>query len=66
MKKTVRNAVLAAMVLTTVCGGAQMAWAEDVDLEGTGLSVVRATVNEEKTAKMRILILQERILFIQS
>lgn len=32
MKKTVRNAVLAAMVLTTVCGGAQMAWAEDVDL----------------------------------
>jgi outer membrane autotransporter protein len=27
MKKTVRNAVLAAMVLTTVCGGAQMAWA---------------------------------------
>lgn len=54
MKKTVRNAVLAAMVLTTVCGGAQMAWAENVDLsnaEGTGLSVVRATVNEEKTAK---------------
>lgn len=36
MKKTVRNAVLAAMVLTTVCGGAQMAWADnqvvDVDL----------------------------------
>ena len=32
MKKTVRNAVLAAMVLTTVCGGAQMSWAEDVDL----------------------------------
>lgn len=29
MKKTVRNAVLAAMVLTTVCGGAQMSWAED-------------------------------------
>lgn len=29
MKKTVRNAVLAAMVLTTVCGGAQMAWATD-------------------------------------
>lgn len=27
MKKTVRNAVLAAMVLTTVCGGAQMSWA---------------------------------------
>ncbi len=54
MKKTVRNAVLAAMVLTTVCGGAQMAWAENVDLsnaEGTGLSVVRATVNETKTAK---------------
>lgn len=54
MKKTVRNAVLAAMVLTTVCGGAQMAWAENVDLsnaEGTGLSVIRATVNETKTAK---------------
>lgn len=53
MKKTVRNAVLAAMVLTTVCGGAQMAWAEDVDLsnvEGTGLSVVRATVGKEKFA----------------
>lgn len=32
MKKTVRNAVLAAMVLTTVCGGAQMALAEEVDL----------------------------------
>lgn len=32
MKKTVRNAVLAAMVLTTVCGGTQMAWAEDMDL----------------------------------
>lgn len=32
MKKTVRNAVLAAMVLTTVCGGAQIAWAEDVNL----------------------------------
>ncbi len=30
MKKTVRKAVLAAMVLTTVCGGAQMAWAENV------------------------------------
>lgn len=29
MKKTVRKAVLAAMVLTTVCGGAQMSWAED-------------------------------------
>ncbi len=29
MKKTVRKAVLAAMVLTTVCGGAQMAWATD-------------------------------------
>lgn len=29
MKKTVRNAVLAAMVLTTVCGGAQMAWADN-------------------------------------
>lgn len=27
MKKTVRKAVLAAMVLTTVCGGAQMSWA---------------------------------------
>lgn len=54
MKKTVRKAVLAAMVLTTVCGGAQMVSAADVDLsnaEGTGLSVVRATVNEEKTAK---------------
>lgn len=53
MKKTVRNAVLAAMVLTTVCGGAQMAWAEDVDLsnvEGTGLSVVRAAVGKEKVA----------------
>lgn len=53
MKKTVRNAVLAAMVLTTVCGGTQMAWAEDVDLsnvEGKGLSVVRATVGEEKSA----------------
>lgn len=53
MKKTVRNAVLAAMVLTTVCGGAQMAWAEDVDLsnvEGTGLSVVRAAVGKEKFA----------------
>lgn len=32
MKKTVRKAVLAAMVLTTVCGGAQMSWAEDVGL----------------------------------
>lgn len=51
MKKTVRNAVLAAMVLTTVCGGAQMSWAEDVDLEGTGLSVVRAKVNETKIVK---------------
>lgn len=52
MKKTVRNAVLAAMVLTTVCGGAQMAWAEDKNFEGTGgLFVVRATVNEEKTVK---------------
>lgn len=54
MKKTVRKAVLAAMVLTTICGGAQMSWAENVDLsnaEGTGLSVIRATVNETKTAK---------------
>lgn len=51
MKKTVRKAVLAAMVLTTVCGGAQMSWAEDVDLEGTGLSVVRAKVNETKIVK---------------
>lgn len=56
MKKTVRNAVLAAMVLTTVCGGAQMVSAEDVDLsnaesESTGLPVVGATVNETKTAK---------------
>lgn len=45
MKKTVRNAVLAAMVLTTVCGGAQMAWAEDVDLSnkvGQGTYVVGA------------------------
>lgn len=29
MKKTVRKAVLAAMVLTTICGGAQMSWAKD-------------------------------------
>lgn len=29
MKKTVRKAVLAAMVLTAVCGGAQMSWAEN-------------------------------------
>lgn len=38
MKKTVRNAVLAAMVLTTVCGGAQMAWAADVlsNVKGAG------------------------------
>lgn len=53
MKKTVRNAVMAAIVLTTVCGGAQMAWAENVDLsniKGTGLSVVRASVGEEKSA----------------
>lgn len=45
MKKTVRNAVLAAMVLTTVCGGAQMAWAENVDLSnkvGQGTYVVGA------------------------
>lgn len=45
MKKTVRNAVLAAMVLTTVCGGAQMPWAEDVDLSnkvGQGTYVVGA------------------------
>lgn len=45
MKKTVRNAVLAAMVLTTVCGGAQMSWAEDVDLSnkvGQGTYVVGA------------------------
>lgn len=45
MKKTVRNAVLAAMVLTTVCGGAQMSWAEDVDLSnkvGHGTFVVGA------------------------
>lgn len=52
MKKTVRNAVLAAMVLTTVCGGAQMSWAEDKNFECTGgLSVIRATVNETTTAK---------------
>lgn len=52
MKKTVRKAVLAAMVLTTVCGGAQMSWAEDKNFEGTGgLSVVRATVNKEETVK---------------
>ena len=39
MKKTVRKAVLAAMVLTTVCGGAQMAWAEaDLsNVKGSGL-----------------------------
>lgn len=45
MKKTVRKAVLAAMVLTTVCGGAQMAWAEDMDLSnkvGHGTFVVGA------------------------
>lgn len=38
MKKTVRKAVLAAMVLTTICGGAQMAWAEDVlsNVKGSG------------------------------
>lgn len=45
MKKTVRNAVLAAMVLTTVCGGAQMSWAENVDLSnkvGQGTYVVGA------------------------
>lgn len=38
MKKTIRNAVLAAMVLTTVCGGAQMAWAADVlsNVKGAG------------------------------
>lgn len=52
MKKTVRKAVLAAMVLTTVCGGAQMSWAEDKNFEGTGgLFVVRATVNKEETVK---------------
>lgn len=45
MKKTVRNAVLAAMVLTTVCGGAQMVWAEDKVLSnevGHGTYVVGA------------------------
>lgn len=46
MKKTVRKAVLAAMVLTTVCGGAQMSWAEDVDLSNyskvTGVNKNRA------------------------
>lgn len=45
MKKTVRKAVLAAMVLTTVCGGAQMSWAEDMgpsNKVGHGLYVVGA------------------------
>lgn len=49
MKKTVRNAVLAAMVLTAACGGAQMAWAEEVDLSnkvGHGTYVVGA-MNKE-------------------
>lgn len=44
MKKTVRKAVLAAMVLTTVCGGAQMAWAEDdlSNVKGSGLLLADA------------------------
>lgn len=44
MKKTVRKAVLAAMVLTTICGGAQMAWAEDVlsNVKGSGLLLADA------------------------
>jgi len=37
MKKTVRNAVLAAMVLTTVCGGTQMAWASNRVVVNSGV-----------------------------
>lgn len=54
MKKTVRKAVLAAMVLTTVCGGAQMVSAEEMNLSnvtGTGKSVVEAGKTKEITAK---------------
>lgn len=40
MKKTVRKAVLAAMVLTTVCGGAQMSWATDpITMDLSNISV---------------------------
>lgn len=46
MKKTVRNAVLAAMVLTTVCGGAQMSWAEDVNLSNYSGTTVFDTDNK--------------------
>lgn len=46
MKKTVRKAVLAAMVLTTVCGGAQMSWAEDVDLSNYSGTTVFNTDNK--------------------
>lgn len=44
MKKTVRKAVLATMVLTTICGGAQMAWAEDdlSNVKGSGLLLADA------------------------